>query len=62
MVWAEPMYINIVPRISWYNLIIHLPVGPCFFHLQVRIVTTIESLVQIEMMLTLPLFIHCKEK
>ena len=30
MVWAEPMYINIVPRISWYNLIIHLPIGPCF--------------------------------
>ena len=56
------MYINIVLRIPWYNLIIHLPVG-LVFHLQVRVVTAVESSVQIEMMLTLPLlFIHCKEK
>ena len=62
MVWAESVYINIVLRIPWYNLIIHLPVG-LVFHLQVRVVTAVESSVQIEMMLTLPLlFIHCKEK
>lgn len=31
MISVEPMYINSVPSISWYNLVIHLPVGSYFF-------------------------------
>lgn len=42
MVWAEPMYINII-EISQYNLIIHCLLALVFIP-QVRIVTTIESI------------------
>lgn len=31
MISAEPTYINSVPQISWYNLVIYQFVGPCFF-------------------------------
>lgn len=51
MIWAEPIYTDSVPRISWYNLLTHLPVGSYFFHPQIRTTTAIESLKYIIMYL-----------
>lgn len=43
MISVEPLYINSVPSISWYNLVIHSAYWFLFFHLQVRTASAIES-------------------